>query len=354
MKKNRNLAPTPKAIDTELMRAFYAEASAMYKAAPWKICQNGDLFGVVIQETSELHFVSVMGNGGECFGLVTYRGHEGLQLFIDVMDGAGVDDPEGFRRRQDGFLLEFVQKKFLGDFEKAHVKATGFEPIDKNSWVFVRELSPGWEPWWPKENDIKALRYIMAVLPAIVRNQKENRLWIYGTSGKSSFPVFVLKKDAWALEWWSERKIAEQKTQHIAPQTLTRPDELLVARVAKSAKKSKATWEALSFYSHRPVLENERPYYPKICAVLDQHTELCFGIEVASPEKLPGMLLRDLALTTMQKTGEIPARMATDDPDHLLSLIPLKEVLGIDIKLQPLKAGPTLIEDFLKNEAAEM
>lgn len=338
------------------MRSFYTEASAMYKAAPWKICQNGDLFGVVIPETSELHFVSVMGNGGQCFGLGTYRGHDGLQLFSDVMDGAGVEDPEGCRRRQDGLLLEFVQKKFLDEFEKMHVKSTGFTAMDKNGWVFVRELSPGWEPWAPKEKDIKALRHIMTVLPEVVRNQKADRLWIYGKSGKQAFPVFVFKKQkkAWVLEWWSERKIAKQKMESTVAALSTAPDELLIARVAKSAKKSKATWEAFSFYSQEPVLENERPYYPKICTILDQNSALCFGTEIASPDNLPGVLLRDLALATMQKTGEIPARIATDDLDHLTSLIPLKEALGIDIKLEPLEVGPMLIEDFRENEAAEI
>lgn len=309
----KNFAPAPSPIDTELMRSFYDEASALYKAAPWKICQNGDLFGVLIPETSELHFVSIMGSGGECFGLATYRGYEGLRLFSDVMDGAGVQDPEGCRRRQDGLLLEFVQKKFLDEFEKIHVKSTGFTAVDKNSWVFVRELSPGWEPWAPTEKDIKALRHIMDVLPEVVRNQKADRLWIYGKSGKSAFPVYVFQKQkkAWAFEWWSERKIAKQKIESTVAALSTAPDDLSIARVARSAKKSKATWEAFSFYSNEAVLENERPYYPKICVVLDQKTAFSFGLELASPEVLPGVLLRDLALATMQKTGEIPARIAT-------------------------------------------
>ena len=74
MKEERVFAPAPEPIDTQLMREFYEEASSLYRAAPWNICENGDLFGVLIPETSELHFVSIMGNGGECFGLATYRG----------------------------------------------------------------------------------------------------------------------------------------------------------------------------------------------------------------------------------------------------------------------------------------
>lgn len=355
MGKNLNFAPAPKPIDTQLMRSFYAEATAFYKAAPWKIFQNGDLFGVLIPETSELHFVSIMGNGGECFGLATYRGYEGLRLFFDVMNGAGLEDPDTCRRRQDGLLLEFVQKKFLSDFEKAHVKATGFNPVDKDSWVFVRELSPGWEPWWPKEQDIKSLCHILAVLPEVIRNQKENRLWTHDKSGKR-LPVFVFKKQkaAWQFEWWGKRKIARQHSEDEGPLKIKALDELLIARVAKSGKKSKATWEALSFYSREPVLEGDRPFYPKICAVLDQKTELCFGLELASPDNLPGAVLRDLTLTTIQKTGEIPACIVTDDPKHLFGLLTLKEALGIDIKLEPLEVGPMLIEDFRENENSEI
>lgn len=337
-------------LPTDLMAAFYAEAAAFYEAAPWNHCSDTDIFGVVVPGTGELHFVSIMGGGGQCFGIATYRGWEGLQFFDEVANGVAAEDPDIVLKRQNGLLLEFVTKKFLDDFEKEMAEATGFEPADKDGWIIVRELSPGWLPWLPQKKDIEALRSILALVPEFVRRQIADPEWTYA-HGDERVPVlrWQEKKAKWRLEWWGAGKI--EKNSGAAGQDVAIPpmDELLVANIARDGRRTDARWEAHSFFGSEPLIEGERPFFPQVCVALDQTADLCLGVALAKPSQVPGIVLRDLFLGKMRELGVIPAVIAVADPQHLFGLISLKEAFGIDIEIRESEAGIEFEEHFRKN-----
>ena len=70
----KNQRPTPPTISAVLTTTFFQSASELYKVAPWESFHDSEIFGVVIPEKSEMHFTSIMGSGGQCFGLGTNRG----------------------------------------------------------------------------------------------------------------------------------------------------------------------------------------------------------------------------------------------------------------------------------------
>ncbi len=337
-------------LPTDLMATFYAEAAAFYKAAPWKHCSDADIFGVLVPESGELHFISIMGGGGQCFGIATYRGWDGLSFFMAVADGAAEVDPDIILKEQDGLLLEFVTKDYLDEFEVKAARATGFRPVDRNGWIIVRELSPGWMPWLPREKDIIALRNAISAVAPFMARQKKNPEWTHAKAGES-VPVFTWNdsKAVWKLEWWGPQKIMKNSVKVAGETALPPMDELLVARITSTAQKSDARWAAHSFYASEPVLEEDRPFFPKICALLDQTADICLGVEMAQPKQNAGITLRDLALKKMFELKIIPAVIAAPGPEYLFGLINLKETLGVEVELAPSDTGANFEAEFRKN-----
>ena len=335
-----------------LAKDFFAEATAFYEAKPWESCSDADLFGVLIPETSELHFVSVMGGGGQCYGIGTYRGLAGLEFFDAVASGAAVDDPDIVRKRQSGLLLEFVSKKFLDDFEKDLVKSTGFKAIDRNGWILVRELSPGWMPWFPKDSDLGTLRRILSVIPDFAKRQKADPEWTH--SGRDEMAIYVWQEQdsKWKLNWWGMEKIEEVSAASEPSFVLTPMDEVLVTRLGRDCRRTNDTWEAHSFFSNEPVLEGDRPFFPRLCVAMDQKKRICLGVELSRPTDVPGLALRNLFLKKMQETGVIPATIAVTNTDYLIGMVSLKEAFDIELKLTDPEAGADFESSFReKNES---
>jgi len=342
-------APKPPVISAESLKSFYQAANETYKSAPWKYCSDADVFGVVIPETKELHFVSVMGGGGQCFGLATYRGIEGLEFFFSVMDGAGDMDPFIAQRKQNGLLMEFTSKKYLTDFDLEMIEQVRFKPTNAKSWVLVKEMTPGWYPWAPQEKDILALTTIMSLLPTYTEMQKEDPEWTLG-DGEDVFPIFTWKKKAadWKVEWWNQDKILKACSETVTETSVKPVDELKLQK-AKSQKKSKqAIWEAYSFYMPEPVLDEDRPYFPEICAIMDHKANLCLAMEVIPPTQDRAIVLRDLAINTINKVGHAPQVIIIEEMGLLFGMITLKEALEIDIKFDATECGYSLQESIYK------
>lgn len=342
-------APKPPMISKDALDDFFQLAIETCKSAPWKHCSDADVFGVLIPETKELHFVSVMGGGGQCFGLATYRGIEGLDFFLSVMGGSGDIDPFTAQRKQNGLLMEFTSKKYLTDFDLEMAEQVQFKPANSKSWVLVKDMEPGWLPWAPKEKDILALTTIMSLLPTFKKKQKDDPEWTMG-DGEDLFPVFTWKKKAsdWKIEWWGQDKILKASNATVT-ETLVKPVDELKLQKAKSHKKSKqAVWEAYSFYMPEPVLDGDRPYFPEICAIMDHKANQCLAMEMIPPTEDRAIVLRDLAIKTINKAGQAPQTIIIEEMGLLLGMITLKDALEIDIKFDSTECGYSFRDGLYK------
>ncbi|MGZ3806334.1 MAG: DUF7309 domain-containing protein [Pseudobdellovibrionaceae bacterium] len=342
-------APKPPMISKDAVDDFFQLAAETYKSAPWKYCSDADVFGVLIPETKELHFVSVMGGGGQCFGLATYRGIDGLDFFLSVIGGSGDMDPFTARRKQNGLLMEFTSKKYLDDFNLEMAELVHFKPANSKSWVMVKDMEPGWFPWAPKEKDISALTTIMSLLPTFTKKQKADPEWTLG-DGEDLFPIFIWNEKAadWKIEWWDQDKILEASNETVTEISAKPVDELKLQKAKSHKKSEKAVWEAYSFYMPEPVLEGERPFFPEICVIMDHKANQCMAMEMIPPTQDRAMVLRDLAIKTINKTGQTPQTIIIEEMGLLLGMITLKEALEIDIKFDSTECGYSFRDGLYK------
>jgi hypothetical protein len=290
-----------------------------------------------------------MGGGGQCFGLATYRGIEGLEFFLSVMGGAGNVDPFTAQRKQNGLLMEFASRKYMTDFDLEMAELIRFKPANSKSWVLIKEMTPGWFPWAPGEKDILALTTIMSLLPTFTEMQKDDPEWTLG-EGEDVFPVFTWKKKVadWKIEWWDQDKILKASNATLTETSVQPSDELQLQKAKSQKKSNQAVWEAYSFYMPEPVLDGERPYFPEICAIMDHQANLCLAMEMIPPTQDRAIVLRDLAISTINKAGQAPEAIIIEEMGLLSGMITLKEALEIDIKFDSTECGYAFQEGLYK------
>jgi hypothetical protein len=345
--KTNTLVPK---INTEELIQFYRSAQAVYDLAPWKSCSDSDLFGVLVNETNELHFVSIMGGAGQCFGIASYRGLAGLDLFLAVLDGLFEVDPTLVQRRQDGLLLEFVDRLSLELADAEMLEQAKYEAPNPSSWVSFHEFSRGWAPWGPSSKDIISMQTIFSALPRFTELQAQDSDWTT-KRGRNAFPVFLRSKGSeWNVEWWGDEKIAKisEEIESIGKKEspVAEPSLDIAKRLEKNAA---AIWEAYCFYAPTAESTGGRAFFPEICAIMDRKTERCLAMEIIRPVQNRSVVLRDLALKAMASEGYLPAGIVIEETELLKEILILKRALGVEFKINAANIGRQFESQMFEN-----
>ena len=319
---------------------FFEKSQAVYQLEPWKYCADSDVFGVLVNETQELHFVSVMGGAKQCFGLATYRGIAGLDLYLAILDGLYEVDPTLVQRRQDGLLLEFVDQEYLDAGDLQFCRQGHLTAVNGKSWPYLREFARGWSPGRPAEKDLEALKVIFSVLPSLIDLQKQDPTWS-GKRGRNTFPVFTRStaNEPWQWSWWSDEQIVKTCERLETSCGRVPLDESRLQQAKSLQKKEAAIWEAYSFYAPHAEDSSGRPFYPEVCVIMDRQTEKCLAREIIQPNQNRSGVLRDLALQSMCAQQLLPTGIVIEETELLKEMLDLKRVLNVEFKINAAKFG---------------
>jgi hypothetical protein len=282
-----------------------------------------------------------MGGAGQYFGIATYRGISGLDLFLAILGGLADVDPMLVQRRQDGLLLEYVDKENLNCSDLKLAEQVNFQPINDKSWIVLRNFSRGWSPSEPSDQNILAMNAIFSVLPLFSQLQDQNPNWTT-QKGNLAFPIFnrQTSADQWLLEWWSDDKIlkASEKLEATNNPPTSKPiDEITLNEVKKIKKETGKIWEAYSFYAPNAEIKDGRSFFPEVCVIMDCESERCLVMEIIDPSQNRSGVLRDLAIKAILSEKILPEGFIIEETELLKDLLSLKKILGIDFKINAAK-----------------
>lgn len=274
-----------------------------------------------------------MGGGGQCFGLATYRGIQGLKFLQDILSDQVIGDPFEVRLNQDGLLFEYTTKKYLDEDDLNLVKTSGYKPTSAKAWPLIRNMKPGYVPWFPTTEDIQTLIRVLAATKTLVELTNEDPDCLFNGEGKK-FPIFVhhKKSNGWKLEFWGQRKIQSFSFTNKNPYALTPANEIVLQKAKKLIQDKKLNLELHDFFAREPVLEKDRPFYPRICSLFEKGSGACLGMEMISPEKDLSSEMRDLILNKIVELGIVPKRITVTKPEHFIGVLTLEKALNIEIK----------------------
>lgn len=139
-------------------------ASIIQQMSPWRFMAETDVFGFQDPETSELGFISVMGQLEQHRAVAVYRGVEGLYGLRHFEEALEMD-PKSDAAHDMFFEIPQIQLEFepsaqLEKRDRAMIKSAGFK-FPKDQQPKFRSYRPGYLPWFIMRDEATHLIYAL-------------------------------------------------------------------------------------------------------------------------------------------------------------------------------------------------
>jgi len=318
------------------------DAALVFKAlAPWQWMYDADAFGVKNPETGEIGTCAVLGRAGEVFGISVYLGSEGLTVFEATLNGEIVPGEEDVLFRMKALTLYYDDRSELDPRDLKRIKDLGYKFRGRNAWPKFRNYLPGFFPWYFSAADARFMTLALEQAVEVAGRFKENPT-LLEPSTRDQYLVRVAEKTGVGLTWrdeWDRPEPSERAEP--APEPL---DDARVEALKRDAPRRKGMiWEFDVRLVPTPILEGERPYYPRVILCLDQKSQMVLGTKMIGPPA-DAAAIGDGLMEVMERLGAAPIRMWVKRWEVLVAVAPLAERLGIEIALE--KKLPTLDRAF--------
>lgn len=154
----RRLSETRAGVEPEA-HALYHAVKLFHELAPWRWMQNADVFGVRDPLTGEIGWCSVMGAGGELFGLAVYRGDEGYAFLRRSESGDLPNDEVLFG--QPALVLAFLDRAELSKANLALIRSASASFRGAGNWPQIESHAANRLPLPPEPSDVRFLREVL-------------------------------------------------------------------------------------------------------------------------------------------------------------------------------------------------
>ncbi|MGY0692102.1 plasmid pRiA4b ORF-3 family protein [Virgibacillus sp. FSP13] len=143
----------------DLWEDLFLNAKEFHKMKPWNYMDDSQIFAVVDPISKERLFCSVLGSGGETFGLAVYVGKSGYNAFLDIMDGA-IDDFDVVLN-QRSLLVTFEDREELEKEDYQLIKTYNVPFRGRKTWPEFRSFKPGFVPWFIDDEEARMMNIVL-------------------------------------------------------------------------------------------------------------------------------------------------------------------------------------------------
>ena len=127
------------------------------------------MIGIRTGAEEDTVFYSILGRGGECYGIAVYEGYEGLNSFMMLTMQQSMNlKPEYAMFNQKNLTCYWGNRNELTDKQRKTIKELGYSYRGKNQWLYFLSFEPGYYPYNMDESEVLRmsgyLRYLELAL----------------------------------------------------------------------------------------------------------------------------------------------------------------------------------------------
>ncbi|NSW91625.1 MAG: hypothetical protein HPY74_13305 [Firmicutes bacterium] len=320
-----------KAPKLEEWRQLYQAAIEFKNMKPWEWMYDDDIFAIKDPETGEISYCCIMGNLGEHFGIAGYLGPEGLDGILSMLSGEL--DPEDLDAMymQKCLMASFENRDMLSEEDRKIIKELGFKFRGKNEWPLFRNYTPGLFPWFINDKECRFLTHILLQAMHVALMCRDEGKEILYHEDSLTFLTRIPEERDGRLEWHDEYIPATPYTPQYASFYLE--DEIRLRRLQLLGRRRGSAWEIDTFYSPGPVRDNDRPYYPKICLIIEQSRGLVLSFNMVKDIKKEGFKFINMFIELIERLGQFPSRVFVQREETYYLLKDICSQLGINIEI---------------------
>ncbi len=139
----------------EQWKVLYEVATHIKELKPWEKFWDMDLIGIRTGAEEDTVFYSILGRGGECYGIAVYEGYEGLNSFMMLTMQQSMNlKPEYAMFNQKNLTCYWGNRDELTDKQRKTIKELGYSYRGKNQWLYFLSFEPGYHPYNMDEAEV--------------------------------------------------------------------------------------------------------------------------------------------------------------------------------------------------------
>ncbi|MCX7780881.1 MAG: hypothetical protein N2491_08195, partial [Negativicutes bacterium] len=289
-----------------------------------------DIFGVQCPETEEIYYCSIMGAAGTHFGIVAYRGTPGLEVLLKIMHSNGKKFSPDVLYEQNCLQCSFENREMLDKEDLQVIKSLGLKFRGRNQWPQFRDHSPGLYPWFINSSQCRTLTHILRQALEVSLRCRESKQRLYAK--KDEFLVRVMQKDNGGAAKWTDSYLSPAPC-NLAYTVFRLQDEVLVHRLKNIKSNAKYKAEAGIFYLPVPVRDEGRPYFPRMCILLNKETGAILAAETIRNTETEGHMFLSAVIRLILESGRKPAVIYVSNPEANALFSGLCNQVGINLQI---------------------
>jgi len=318
-------SPQPPEVSLELWRPALVAALEFRTLAPWA-WMDDTAISVHVDEQGAPWFACVLGNAGEVFGLVLYRGEEGFRALHALHVAETETDLEDARYLQSAIDVTFCPKNMLDRHDLQRWRELGYTPARgaRLAWPSFRSHRPGCVQWHLDEGE---LRVLTAALPRVARFAAALRAHPNEYADRAAFEYPILAdagEPPGDCEW--RHWLPPAPLPSVAVRVR---DDAAAASVRQLPLARQLVLELDVCHSAIPVAEGERPYFPRQVSIVRGDNGMIVGMELLNPTSDGSVALADCLLKVIHRLGVRPHTLWFAREPLAQRFLPLAEQLDI-------------------------
>ncbi|WP_125141091.1 DUF7309 domain-containing protein [Clostridium transplantifaecale] len=128
---------------------LYETATRIRELEPWELLWDMDIIGIQVgKEPENTVFYSILGKGGECYGIAAYEGYEGFNSFLMLTMHEKMNlSIEYAMFHQRNLTCYWGNRDELSAKQREIIKNLGYKYRGKNNWLYFQSYEPGYYPY---------------------------------------------------------------------------------------------------------------------------------------------------------------------------------------------------------------
>lgn len=268
---------------------LYQVAAKIKELKPWERFWDMDLISIQEEDEEDAAFISILGKGGDCYGIVVYEGFEGLNdyLMLTMQDRMNLS-VEYAMYSQNNLTCYWGNREELSEKQRKIIKDIGCKFRGRNQWLYFMSFMEGYYPYNLNQDEVKRMTHYFEQLVKALEYYERNELDIDFESGNMYCFAYDQQEGKWI---GSEKPLPFMGYQFPG---LILDDEELMEDLRK-VKGSKHVLEVDIAYLGAGVndKEYERPGHPRLCLISEANTGMILKADMAGPEEDVGGMLAE-------------------------------------------------------------
>lgn len=284
----------------EQWKNLYEAATRLRLLEPWELLWDMDIIGVRVGEKPEnTVFYSILGKGGECYGIAVYEGYDAFNTFLMLTMKEQMNlSVEYAMLNQKNLTCYWGNREELSARQREIIKELGYKYRGRNQWLYFQSFEPGYIPYNLSQDEVLRMTEHLKDLETAFSCYKASGIQVAFDQGKMFSFIYGPDRRTWSF---GEEPLPFTSYNF---KSLIITDEELLRELSKTPR-GKYILEA----DIRPMgatvsdKKYEKPVSPVMSILTEARTGLVFGCGMNGPHEDEKVSLADSVIELIFKTG---------------------------------------------------